>query len=214
MHSCHHKKLKKTTCTRLPVIHLRQPSWLEVFLKKRGAVFQNRNERLRLVIELSHLNVANGTGGPFGAAVFDLQTGKLLAPGVNMVAGSKCSVAHAEIMAIMTAQQLVGHYDLAHGTNKQVELVTSTEPCAMCQGAIVWSGVSSLVYAARGIDACRIGFDEGPKAANWISQFRKRGITVTGGVCRKEAVAVLRNYLKRGGLIYNGAFNAAKDALC
>ncbi|MEI6809732.1 MAG: nucleoside deaminase [bacterium] len=198
------------TLTRFPVIHLHSPSWLGIFLKNKNIVFVKRNDRLRLVIELSRLNVVNGTGGPFGAAVFNLRTGKLLAPGVNMVAGSKCSIAHAEIMAIMAAQRMVGHYDLAIGANEPVELVSSTEPCAMCQGAIAWSGVSSLVYAARGIDACRIGFDEGPKATNWISQFRKRGITVTGGVCRKEAVAVLRNYLRSGGLIYNGAFNVVK----
>ena len=191
---------------RLPVIHLCLPSWLREFLRvQRRLVYPSRADRVRLVIEMSRLNVEHCTGGPFAAAVFNCRTKTLLAPGVNLVVGSRCSVAHAEIMAIMAAQRLAKHHDLGSGCGGDpVELVSSTEPCAMCQGAVTWAGISSLVYAARGVDACRIGFDEGAKAPDWIRQFRRRGISVTGGVCRREAAAVLRDYRDRGGLVYNG----------
>lgn len=204
-----HRKRQGPAKARLPEIRLRQPSWLRKFLATSGRIHPTRNDRLRLVIEMSRLNVAHGTGGPFAAAVFDERTGILLAPGVNIVEASGCSVAHAEIMAIMTAQKLAGNHDLSACKVRRTELVSSTEPCAMCQGAILWSGISSLVYAARGDDACSIGFDEGPKPRDWMKQFRKRGITVNGGACRNKAVAVLRDYKKQGGVIYNGAFNAS-----
>jgi hypothetical protein len=59
------------------------------------------------------------------------------------------------------------------------------------------------VCAARGEDACEIGFDEGAKPADWVGELRKRGIDVLRDVLREEAQAVLRQYAKTGGLIYN-----------
>jgi tRNA(Arg) A34 adenosine deaminase TadA len=187
----------------VPPITLQAPSWLEGFLKVRHSTCSSMTERMELVIELSRLNVEHGTGGPFSAGIFDMDTNLLLAPGVNMVVESGCSIAHAEVMAIITAQKLLGHYDLGSAGNGRYELVSSAEPCAMCQGAIVWSGVRSLVCGARGRDAEDIGFDEGPKPADWLEQFEKRGITVTTDVCREEAVRVLREYRDNGGVIYN-----------
>lgn len=210
-----HRKGLEACCNRsmLPTINLRFPSWLDEFLGTEGRTHASVAGRVRLVTEMSRLNVEHGTGGPFAAAIFNRSTGVLIAPGVNVVEGTRCSVAHAEIMAIMAAQQLVGHYDLGAGTGCPVEIVSSTEPCAMCQGAIVWAGISSLVYAARGSDACRIGFDEGIKSPDWIRQFRRRGISVAGGVCRREAAAVLRDYRKQGGLIYNGVRSQRRGGL-
>ena len=103
---------------------------------------------MRLVIELSRLNVDHGTGGPFGAGIFDLSTDRLIAPGVNLVATTNLSAAHAEMVAIMIAQQVVGYFDLGGEGLPTYELVASTEPCAMCFGAIPWS-VSGGSCAAR-----------------------------------------------------------------
>jgi len=212
MNSARQRRQRSSQAVSFPAVHLHLPSWLGEFLEKKGSVYPTRAGRVRLVIEMSRLNVENGTGGPFAAAIFSRRTNVLLAPGVNIVAGERCSVAHAEIMAIMTAQRVMTHYDLGQGICGPVELVSSAEPCAMCQGAILWSGVSSLVYAARGDDACKIGFDEGPKAPDWIKQFKTRGISVAGGVYRKNAVAVLRDYHKQGGLIYNSVSLAARGS--
>ena len=45
-------------------------------------------------------------------------------------------------------------YDLGGlGDGRAFELVTTTEPCAMCLGAIPWSGLSSVVCGARDQDA-------------------------------------------------------------
>lgn len=187
-----------------PDVTLRLPDWVKKAVPDPERRYPSDEERMRLVIELSRLNVVNGTGGPFGAAIFDLQTDRLLAPGVNLVVASSCSVAHAEMVAIMTAQRMVGHYDLGHEGMPPRVLVASTEPCAMCFGAIPWSGVRRLVCGARDEDARGVGFDEGPKVRDWMQALNGRGIDVVRDVCREEATAVLRRYQQGGGEIYGG----------
>ena len=119
---------------------------------------------------------------------------------MNLVATTNLSAAHAEMVAIMISQQVVGHFDLGGEALPPYELVASTEPCAMCSGAIPWSGGS---YAAREEDARGIGFDEGPKTSDWVAALEQRGISVARDVYRDEAAAVLRYYLKSGGIVYN-----------
>ena len=184
-------------------ILLALPEWAEECLRVSGARALAPDERMRLVIRLSALNVERGTGGPFAAAVFEQDTGRLLAAGVNLVVPLGCSVWHAEIVALAFAQQAAGSYDLGADGAPARELVASTEPCAMCMGAIPWSGVRRLVCGARGEDACALGFDEGAKPADWVDEFERRGITVRRDVCREEAVSVLRRYAERGGPVYN-----------
>jgi tRNA(Arg) A34 adenosine deaminase TadA len=165
-------------------------------------VFASTEAKVRFAIDLSRRNVEYRTGGPFGAAVFERASGRVVGVGVNLVEKSNCSLAHAEMVAIGLAQQAVGHYDL--GADGGVyELATSTEPCAMCLGAIPWSGLRRVICAAHGEDAAAIGFDEGAKPADWVGALRKRGIEVVRDVQRDEAQAVLKEYAKTGGLIYN-----------
>jgi tRNA(Arg) A34 adenosine deaminase TadA len=107
------------------------------------------------------------------------------------------------MMAIAIAQRMVGCYDLASVAGFEYELVTSTEPCAMCLGAIGWSGVRGVVCGARDEDARAIGFDEGSKPHDWVKALEDHGINVKRNVLREQAKAVLQEYSKRGGLIYN-----------
>ena len=158
---------------------------------------------MRFVIELARLNVDRKTGGPFGAGIFEREGGRLIAIGVNQVESSNCSIAHAEILAIALAQKTVGTYDLGGEQGAAYELVTSTEPCVMCLGAVCWSGVKRVVCGARDEDARRIGFDEGPKPPNWVGALESRGISVVRDILRKQAAAVLAEYRERGGRIYN-----------
>lgn len=181
---------------------LRLPDWLRELATGRELAFDTAEARMRFVIELAGQNIEQNTGGPFAAAIFETGTGRLIAPGVNRVEPLNCSIAHAEMVAIALAQQAVGSYDL--GVNGAVcELVTSTEPCAMCLGAIPWSGVRRVLCGARGEDACAIGFDEGAKPTDWVAALQSRRIEVIRDLCRAEAQAVLQQYHTRGGPIYN-----------
>ncbi|MHC4116080.1 MAG: nucleoside deaminase [Planctomycetota bacterium] len=158
---------------------------------------------MRFVVELARLNVEHKTGGPFGAGIFEQESGRLIAVGVNQVEASNCSIAHAEILALALAHKAIGHYDMGSRGRSALELVTSTEPCVMCLGAVCWSGVRAVVCGARDEDARGIGFDEGPKPHDWVRSLEGRGINVVQDVLREEAVAVMTEYCKQGGLIYN-----------
>ena len=184
-----------------PTVTVELPAWVDELDLDRE--YPTQEERMRLVVELSRLNVERGTGGPFGAAVFDLSTNRLVAPGMNLVVPSNCSVAHAEMVAIMIAQQVVGDFDLGGDGKPAYELLASTEPCAMCFGATPWSGVRRLVCGARDEDARAVGFDEGAKLSEWALALEDRGIAVERDVLREEAAAVLRHYAAGGGRIYN-----------
>jgi len=186
---------------RFPEVTLRLPGWVEDLLEDK--VYPTVEDRMRLAIELSRTNVHSGTGGPFGAAIFERETGRLIAPGINLVTSLACSVFHAEMVAFMVAQQRVGDFDLGGPGHPSYELVASTQPCAMCLGATPWSGVRHLVCGASAEDAEEIGFDEGMKPSHWVRSLEERGITVEQDVLRDEAASVLREYAERGGEIYN-----------
>lgn len=185
---------------RFPAVVLELPGWVEGL--DLDSPYLTDEERMRLVVELSRLNVERGTGGPFGAAVFERESGRLVAPGVNLVVPAGCSVAHAEMVAIMVAQKVVGDFDLGAAARPAYELFASTEPCAMCFGATPWSGVRRLVCGAREEDARAVGFDEGAKLPDWVSALEERGIRVKRDVLREEAAAVLRRYVEQGGEVY------------
>lgn len=182
------------------------PDWVDE-LAVPGATFAP-SDRMPFVIELARRNVVERTGGPFGAAIFESDSGRLVAPGVNRVVPMAISFAHAETTAIGLANTQLGVFDLGGDGLADMELVASTEPCALCLGATVWSGVRRLVTGARDEDARAIGFDEGPKVADWQGALTSRGIDVEVDVMRAEAVAVLDLYAASGAVIYNGRSDA------
>ncbi len=179
------------------------PDWVDDIVSAGGAIYATVEERMELAITLAANNVRND-GGPFGAAIFEKDSGRLITPGINLVLQNNCSVVHAEIVAIILAQQKVENFDLGAEGLPDYELVTTTEPCAMCLGAIPWSGISSLVCGARDEDARSIGFDEGDKPENWSRKLLARTISVRRDILREKAKGVLQQYIDAGGIIYNG----------
>jgi len=187
---------------RYPEVTLRLPDWVDEVVPDPTQSYPAIDDRMQVVIELSRQNVRRGTGGPFAAAVFDSRRHTLVAPGVNLVVPLGCAVAHAEMVAIAIAQRLMGTHDLGAAGLPPFELVTSTEPCAMCLGSLPWSGIRRLACGARDEDARAVGFDEGDKPVNWPGLLERRGIGVTRDVRRGEAAAVLRQYVDNGGPVY------------
>mmetsp|Transcript_22158 Transcript_22158/g.40679 ORF Transcript_22158/g.40679 Transcript_22158/m.40679 type:complete len:308 (-) Transcript_22158:59-982(-) len=212
-------------------------------------------EMMSLAIHLSDRNISEGTGGPFGAAIFERHPSKgyctLVSIGMNRVVPLGNSTLHGETVAIQLAQRKVGSYTLSleeggdgqdglfydedgeeddpicgecveeekiskdatsstaaaaamgdERRKRQFELFTSCEPCAMCLGATLWSGVSRIVCGATKTDAQAIGFDEGPVYEQSYEHLEKCGVAVTRNVMSDEAAKVLRRYGNEG-LIYN-----------
>jgi len=186
---------------------LRLPEWFGQRLEelqaknyKYAAEEQGLAERMRTIIVLARENVSQGTGGPFAAGVFEMGTGRFVGAGVNLVTSGNCSVLHAEIVALMLAQEAVGSYSLA--AKGAYELTTSVEPCAMCLGALGWAGLKRVVCGAREAEARAIGFDEGDKPAGGVRVLERRGVQVVQDVLRDEARAVLTEYQEKRGLVY------------
>lgn len=186
----------------MATITIDAPDWLDEVVD-RDRSYRTTEERVGLAVELARQNVLRDLAGPFGAAVFESETGRLVAAGVNRVVPARNSLLHAEVMALHAAHAARRSYTLAAPELPAHDLATSCDPCAMCLGATLWSGVRRLLAGATRDDAMRLGFDEGPVFPASYDYLAARGIEVIRGVLRDEARAVMELYLERGGAIYN-----------
>jgi len=187
---------------KLSLVKIDFPVWLEYFADWEEPCISD-DEKMRLVVNLAIENVKRATGGPFGAAIFAAGTGKILSIGINQVMRLNNSCLHAETTAIMAAQAELKSHNLNSSSETKYELFTSCEPCAMCLGAILWSGVSRIVCAAAKEDASAVGFDEGPVYESSYDYLQSKGIEVKRGLMRGEAVKAFDLYRETGGVIYN-----------
>jgi tRNA(Arg) A34 adenosine deaminase TadA len=177
------------------------PAWFKEKAEAARSQINGIDSAMALAIEFSAENIRRDHGGPFGAVVIRADDHSLVAAGANLVTSRGLSSLHAEVVALSLAQRMLKTWDL-HSAGELI-LVSSCEPCIMCMGATIWSGVTHLVCGARGSDAELAGFDEGPKPEQWEDQLRQRGIAVQVDVQRDAAAKVLANYASGGGKIYN-----------
>jgi tRNA(Arg) A34 adenosine deaminase TadA len=185
-------------------LSLSLPRWLEDELHELPPCLTTRSEQMQLALRLARRNIEHDTGGPFAALVVEARSGRLVACGVNRVVPEHCSSAHAEIMALSLAQRALGTYDLGAGSARH-ELVVNWRPCAMCFGAVLWSGVRALVIGGSGPELEELtGFDEGPLVANWREELERRGISVQDSVEHEGAVELFRDFRQLGRRVYNG----------
>lgn len=186
----------------LAQVHLTLPVWVHDAVDASRA-YASDAEKVSLAIALSRGNVEHGSGGPFGAVVFGADD-RIVAVGVNRVLPQTCSVAHAEMMAYMLAQQRTQRARLNFDDDGRavgpITLATSSQPCCQCYGATIWAGIDRLLIGARAEDVMALTpFDEGPLPADWIGELEKRGIAVTRDIERAAACDVLRAYGCGGG---------------
>ena len=180
-------------------LHLTMPVWMHDF--EFAPAYPGDDAKVALAIELARRNVEACSGGPFGAAVFNAAD-RIIAIGVNRVLQQSCSVAHAETMAYMLAQQRLQRSRL-NEDGRHVTLATSSQPCCQCYGATFWAGIDRLLIGARSGDVMALTqFDEGPLPEDWIGELQRRGIEVLRDLQREAACAVLRAYGEQGGQFY------------
>ena len=139
----------------------------------------------------------NGSG-PFVAAIYD-KNGNLVVKVANSVVNEHCSNNHAEMNAIKAAEQKLGTYDLAP---YNLKLYVTAEPCIMCVGGIMWSGIKEVYYGVPSKTVEEItGFDEGFKP-HWFKEFKKRGIVVYGNIEPELGEQQLHKYVNEGKEVY------------
>jgi tRNA(Arg) A34 adenosine deaminase TadA len=173
------------------------PQWLREAIEEVQNQSTTEHDRMEFAIKLARLNIERG-GGPFAALVFNQDT--CVGVGVNRVTETGLSIAHAEILSLMSAQTWFHEQKLP--AVPLLSMYTTTEPCCQCYGALIWSSVNQLYCAATTADAEAIGFDEGPKPTDWVEELEHRKMSVFRELCRESAVTVLRDYQARGGPIY------------
>ncbi len=186
-------------------LHLTLPVWVHEAVDAMRA-YPSDEDKVALAIELSRRNIDARSGGPFGAAVFGPDD-RIIAVGVNRVLPQTCSVAHAETMAFMLAQQRTQrarlNEDEAGNPAGPVTLATSSQPCCQCYGASFWAGIDHLLIGARSADVEELTeFDEGPLPQDWVGEMEKRGIQVRRDLLRDQAREVLADYGRLGGANY------------
>jgi tRNA(Arg) A34 adenosine deaminase TadA len=190
----------------LPVrVGLQLPAWVA------GAIDHDRAypedaDKVALAITLAGRNIEEATGGPFGAVLFGPDD-RVVSAGVNVVLPQSTSLAHAENMAYMLAQQSLGRARINIDADGQpcgpYTLATSAQPCCQCYGATVWAGVDRLLIGANADDVHELTeFDEGPLPCDWPGELARRGIEVVRDIARDRARQVLAAYGSGGGQRY------------
>jgi len=102
-------------------------------------------ENLKTSISVAWRARKNGNH-PFGAVLADEQN-RIVLRAENTVVTGRDATGHAETNLVRLATQQFSPEQLVHCT-----LYSSTEPCAMCAGAIHWSQIGRVVYALSEID--------------------------------------------------------------
>jgi tRNA(adenine34) deaminase len=122
---------------------------------------------------------------PVGAVV--VLDGRVIGRGHNQPLGSKDPTAHAEVLALRAAAQVMGNYRLGGA-----DLYATVEPCAMCCGAAVLARVARVVYGAPD-----------PKAGAARTLYRlledarlNHQAAVRGDVRGEESAALLREFFQ------------------
>jgi tRNA(Arg) A34 adenosine deaminase TadA len=186
-----------------PVVQVEYPDWTDTVVDWNRS-YGSDEDRMRLAIAISRANVERRSGGPFGAAIFEAPSGRLVSIGMNSVVRYQNCTLHAEMVAFMMAQRRVKSFTLNTPHLPAHELFTSCEPCAMCLGATLWSGVRRVVYGAGREDASRLKFEEGPVFPESYQYLEQRGLVIVRNVLREDARAVMDLYRAQGGKVYNG----------
>lgn len=154
----------------------------------------------RIITELQNElsdHTKNGSG-PFLAAIYD-ENYNLISKMSNSVVNDNCSNNHAEMNAIKAAEQKLNTYNLAP---RNLKLFVTSEPCIMCLGGIMWSGIKEVYFGVPSKVVEEItGFDEGFKP-DWLNEFKKRGIIVYGNIETELGIEQLKKYVSEGHIVY------------
>lgn len=145
----------------------------------------NEDEKfIDIAIELSKKAVY-----PYGAII--VKNGEIIGRSDSDVPVSKTAYSHAELRAIEDAMDHLGGHLCAEG-GKDCVIYSSCEPCAMCMGAILYTGIEKLVYGATLEDSKECVNDILVKAQVIADNCKNRNIEIIKEVHRDKAVEVLK----------------------
>lgn len=121
---------------------------------------------------------------PIGAVI--VMKDKIIARAYNQVEKLNDSTAHAEIIALTSAYNYLGAKYLTEAT-----LYVTIEPCLMCAGALYWSKIGKIVYAAE---------DEKNGYRKYITMEERNPFhpktKIVSGICKDECASLIKEFFK------------------
>lgn len=147
---------------------------------------ENEKSYMRQAIALAEEAVANGDH-PFGALL--VKDGVVVLTAVNSVHTDHDITRHAELNLVSQAARQFAPEFLAACT-----LVTSTEPCAMCAGAIYWAGICRVVFGCSAAALGQVAGDDFLIPCEEIFARGARPVEIIGPVLEEEGTAVHQQY--------------------
>ncbi len=130
------------------------------------------------------VNVGNH---PFGAIL--VVDGQAVLQSQNQVVSSGDNTRHAELELLRSAAKVLTQEDLNRAT-----LYTSTEPCAMCAGAIYWSGVAEVIYGCSAVGLGQLTGGSLVIPCRDVLQKGHRAVTVIGPLLEAEGLAIHQSF--------------------
>lgn len=131
---------------------------------------------------------------PYGAGI--VKDNEIIGRSDADVPVSKTGFSHAELRSIEDAMEHLGGHLCAEG-GKGVTIYSSCEPCAMCMGAILYTGIDRLVYGATLEDSKECVNETLAKSKDVANACNNRKIDIISEVRREEAVKVLNEWRER-----------------
>lgn len=125
---------------------------------------------------------------PVGAVlVYD---NEIIARGHNLVEEMQDATAHAEMICLRAASQIMGNWRLMHAT-----LYCTLEPCSMCAGAMILSRLDTIVWAAPDLrhGACGsfLSILQAPHSIHQVQQ-----VQIESGIYKEEAAILMQKFFR------------------
>ncbi len=105
------------------------------------------HERMKALVAYTAASFATDHPSPFGAAVYDAQTGGLIAQAYDSVIAKCDPTNHGEVNAVRLATQKLARLSL-----RGCVLYSTCEPCPMCMSACIWAELETVVYGASTLE--------------------------------------------------------------
>ncbi len=148
---------------------------------------------MQRAIDLAAEGMRAGAGGPFGCVI--VKDGVIVGEGHNEVVTGCDPTAHAEVVAIRRAAQVLGRFHL-----EGCVAYTSCEPCPMCLAALYWAHVEKVFYAADRHDAAVAGFDDASLYRELLLPMGERELPF-GRLMGEESRKVFEQYMALEGRV-------------
>lgn len=147
----------------------------------------NHEYFMRRAIEIAHGN----PDAPFGCVIANGETNEIVAEGLNDA--EKSPILHGETDAVIRLFEKNPDTDTS-----SLVLYTTAEPCPMCSGAILWSGIPQVVYGTSISTLKRLGLPQIDLPCDEVANRASFGaFTVHGGVLEQECDALFEELTRR-----------------